>query len=582
MDGGGNPAELVGRTAELRWFAALIEQLRHGAGAVVELTGEPGSGKTALQQAALLAAPDVRQVRCRGVEWEAELPFSGLHELLAPLLDRVPQLPPPQRRALAGALGLEDVGEIHPLNVHAGALSLLVDAAQNGPLAVVADDLQWIDSATLQALGFIGRRVQDEPILVIAVGRPGAALPGRSAEHLGLGPLARQEVAALASRLLGRPLPDAAAQHLTRACAGNPLAIIESVRSGGEGLLRAGSLLDAPLPVGDLIERSFAARVAQANPATRAALELVSTALITQAGALRAALSGAGLGDGELFDAERLGLLTLDGATIDFTHPLLRSVVHAQMSPARRRECHAAITDVTDDDDLRAWHAACAAIAPDDQIAAALDRAARAFVDRGGHAAAARAFARAAELTADGDGRAARYLDASNAARHAANIPWARALHAQAEHAAHSPAAKVRLEFEGIVLEGWGDPGPQVAERYLEVARRSAGLDESIVIDSLTSAALEGLMTGQADVSDRALQALEQLQLPDDLEFLVREDVPAVAAVVRVRRLLLARRRRLRLPPAKLRACAHAARVGSPPAPCAAPHRCPRAVARSA
>ncbi|MDO9352846.1 MAG: ATP-binding protein, partial [Solirubrobacteraceae bacterium] len=252
-----DPPELVGRERELGLLGAQLDAMRASDGSAVFFSGEPGSGKTALLTAAERRAHGCAVIGCRGVEWEAELPFSGLHELVRPLLHLLPALPDPQRDALSGALGLTQTADVPVLHLYAGALSLLIEASADRPLLVIADDLQWIDSGTTQVLSFIARRLAGERLGLLLATRPGTVLPGLPDPVQHLEPLDRVSIAELAARHLGRPLPDDAIADLTAASGGNPLAVVESVAHVGDGLWFRGSGLDEPLPVGDLIERGF-------------------------------------------------------------------------------------------------------------------------------------------------------------------------------------------------------------------------------------------------------------------------------------------------------------------------------------
>jgi hypothetical protein len=80
--------------------------LRISRSGVEGLRGEPGVGKTALLEYAGQQAGDLRVLRAVGVESEVALPFAALHQLLYPVLDRLPALPAPQAAALAGAFGI--------------------------------------------------------------------------------------------------------------------------------------------------------------------------------------------------------------------------------------------------------------------------------------------------------------------------------------------------------------------------------------------------------------------------------------------------------------------------------------------
>jgi len=121
---------LFGRGEERARLDGLLENARRGEGAAAVLRGEPGIGKTALLDYAVERAGDIRVLRTTGVELEANLPFSGLHELLRPLLQLVAEVPDPQAKALRGALALEDVPEVDRFSAYAATLSLLLLEAE--------------------------------------------------------------------------------------------------------------------------------------------------------------------------------------------------------------------------------------------------------------------------------------------------------------------------------------------------------------------------------------------------------------------------------------------------------------------
>ena len=99
---------LYGREREQAGIERLLDGARQGRSGVLVLRGEPGIGKSALLDHAAGAAEGFRVIRAGGVEYEAELPFAGLHLLLGPVLDRLPDLPGPQRRTLERAFGLAE------------------------------------------------------------------------------------------------------------------------------------------------------------------------------------------------------------------------------------------------------------------------------------------------------------------------------------------------------------------------------------------------------------------------------------------------------------------------------------------
>ena len=154
---------LVGREPELIEIDALLAEARAGRGGVLVLTGEAGIGKSAILGAAAERAAGFQVLRAVGVEYEAELPFSGLHELLQRVLALAAELPSPQAAALRGALALSDE-PVDRFAVFAAVSGLLALAAAAAPLLVVADDAQWLDTASLEALGFAARRLGAERV----------------------------------------------------------------------------------------------------------------------------------------------------------------------------------------------------------------------------------------------------------------------------------------------------------------------------------------------------------------------------------------------------------------------------------
>src|SRR4051795_8993541 len=95
-DGDPRP-RLRGRRSECETLDRLLEGVRAGQSRVLVVRGEPGVGKSALLEYLRRRATGCRIAPAGGVESEMELPFAGLHQLCAPLLDRIVRLPDPQR-----------------------------------------------------------------------------------------------------------------------------------------------------------------------------------------------------------------------------------------------------------------------------------------------------------------------------------------------------------------------------------------------------------------------------------------------------------------------------------------------------
>src|SRR5215475_3788540 len=155
---------LVDRQRERAALDSLLGDLRSGRGRALVVQGEAGVGKSALLEYAAGAAADMRVVRAAGVESEMELAFASLHQLCAPLLDRLERLPAPQRDALGIAFGLRGGDAPDRFLVGLAVLTLLSEAAEDRPLLCLVDDAQWLDRASAQVLGFVARRLLADPV----------------------------------------------------------------------------------------------------------------------------------------------------------------------------------------------------------------------------------------------------------------------------------------------------------------------------------------------------------------------------------------------------------------------------------
>ena len=252
---------LLGRESEVRLLGELLDRVTDQGGALV-VSGGPGIGKSALLGEAVRGARErgMMVLKVTGVQSEAVLPFAGLHSLLQPLLGRVDALGAPQRDAVLAAFGMTDAVVPDPFLTALAALDLLAEAAARAPVLVVADDAHWLDQATRDALTFVARRLEFEPILLVAAIRDGYETPLREAglPSVALGALATPTAAALLdSRSPG--LPASVRERFLREAAGNPLALVElpiaHERLGGEDAGDAGWL-----PLTTRLEQAFAAR----------------------------------------------------------------------------------------------------------------------------------------------------------------------------------------------------------------------------------------------------------------------------------------------------------------------------------
>src|ERR1700733_15905710 len=164
---------LLGRDLERQQIDQVLGRARSGTSATLALVGEPGIGKTALLGYAAERASGMQLLRARGIESEAQIPFGSLLELIRPALMMLEKIPRPQAAALEGALALRPGTAHDRFAVGAATLSVLAAYAEQGPVAVLVDDAQWLDGSSAQALLFAFRRLVADPIAVFVSVREG-------------------------------------------------------------------------------------------------------------------------------------------------------------------------------------------------------------------------------------------------------------------------------------------------------------------------------------------------------------------------------------------------------------------------
>jgi DNA-binding CsgD family transcriptional regulator len=420
-------AVLAGRGTECARLDQLLAEAHLGHSVVLVLRGEPGIGKSALLDYAAARAEGCRLLRAVGVEWEMELPFAGLHQLCAGLLDGRERLPAPQRDALETAFGLSSGAQPDRFLLGLGVLSLLSDAAEEQPLVCVVDDVQWLDRSSTQVLAFVARRlVAESVVLLFAEREPGVVEELAGLPEMRLGGLPDATARKLLASVIAVPLDERVRDRILAETRGNPLALLELPREFSPGGLAGGFGLPGDGSLPGRIEASFRRRVEQLPSVTQRLL-LVAAADPTGEPALLVRAAGEiGIPTEELVPAEADGLLEL-GLQVAFRHSLLRSAIYRAAPLGERHAAHralAAATDVEVDPDRRAWHRAHATAGPDEDVALELEQSAERARARGGVAAAAAFLERAAAFTPDPGCRARRALEAA-ASKQLAGAPHA-------------------------------------------------------------------------------------------------------------------------------------------------------------
>ena len=212
---------LWGRNGEVSVLAGVVATVRAGESRVLVVRGEPGVGKTALLDELAGQAQGCRVVRAAGVQSEMEFAFAGLHQLLAPMLNRVERLPVPQRDALRTVFGISAGPPPDRFLVALAVLGLLAEVATDQPLVCVVDDEQWLDQASAQALGFVARRLAADSVgLVFAARIPGEELAGLP--ELTVEGLAEGDARALLDSALAGPLDARVRDQIVAEAAGQP------------------------------------------------------------------------------------------------------------------------------------------------------------------------------------------------------------------------------------------------------------------------------------------------------------------------------------------------------------------------
>jgi DNA-binding CsgD family transcriptional regulator len=536
---------MTNRRAECGALDRLVDAVRAGESRALVVRGDPGVGKTVLRDylAGRASGSGCRVERAVGVQSEMELAFAGLHQLCAAMLSGAEQLPVPQRETLRTALGVAAGPPPDRFLVGLAVLSLLSEAAGDRPLICVVDDVQWLDRASAQALGFAARRLGVDAVgLVFAAREPAAELAGLpELEVEGLGD---DDARALLEGALAGPLDTRVRDLIIAETRGNPLALLELPRGLAPAELAGGfGLPGAPLT--GRIEDSFARQLEALPEQTRRLVLLAAADPSGDRALVWRAAGRLGLPFQAETPAVEAGLVTF-GAWVRFRHPLARSAAYRSASIQARQEMHAALAEVTDpiaDPDRRAWHRAQAAPGPDEEVAAELERSAGRAQARGGLAAAAAFLERSVSLTVDPARRAERSLAAAQAYLQAGAFGNALDLLAAAEAGPLDELASARVDLlrgHAAFASGRGSDAPPL---LLKAAKRLEPLNRAIARDTYLTAwiaaTFAGRLAGAGQMLEvcRAAQALpspEQPSGPLDLLLegfaLLVTDGPAAAA----------------------------------------------------
>ena len=388
---------VVSRLAESRAVDDLLAAVSSGPAALM-VEGEAGIGKTTMWLAALERARELgfRVLSSRATAAESVLAYSSLADLLEELDESAfVHLPPPQRLAIDRVLlrvsadgPVTDQGA-----VVAGFLSVVERLAEESPVLIAVDDLQWLDPNSTSIVSWAARRLTG-PVGFLATVRTG---PGgdRSVPNLELrrpdglnrirvGPLSTGALHAVLSERFGRSFSRPKMIQIYEVSGGNPFYAIELARAMDSQKARGRASL--PNTLAELVRARIGALAVDAREALLAAaclgdptVELIGQASNTDAEHVLTVLE----------EAVDKGIVEIDRHRVRFSHPLLTRGVYSDSTTARRRAMHRRLAEIIEEPELKARHLALAAATGDQLTLNSLDTAADLARKRGAPAAAA-------------------------------------------------------------------------------------------------------------------------------------------------------------------------------------------------
>jgi len=405
---------LFGREAELELITDFVRDEPQSTSPVLLFCGEPGVGKTALLDAASEIAEQAGRtvVRATAFEYEADLTYCALNEVLHPLLDALPGIDEVHRQAIAVICGLEPGPPPTQLIAGAATFALATHVAKTMPLLIIIDDVPWLDLASAMAFAYVARRVRDTKIRILIAARSeleNVFVRSGFDAHI-LKPLDD----ASADSLLVDRFP-ALAPHVRRRireeALGNPLALLDLPAA----LDADPRPLAETLPLTERLTELYARRLRDLPAGTRDLLLFVVLAGAENSMMIESCLSTP-QGRVDLRPAERAGIVRLNprSGRVEFRHPLIRSAVFELSTSEERRRAHVLLADAfTDDPQRRAWHLGQSAAAPEEHCALMLERVSDDLLHAGDSTRATAAMLRAAELSPAHDDRARRVARAA-------------------------------------------------------------------------------------------------------------------------------------------------------------------------
>jgi class 3 adenylate cyclase len=365
-------SKLVGRRWEMSAVEGLLDRALGGHGAVVEVVGEPGIGKSRLvrEVAAMAAVRDVAVFSAFCESHTSQVPFHAVARLLRAatgvegldaqaartrVRDQIPDADPEDVLLLDDLLGIADpitaIPAIDP-DARRRRLAALLNAARlsrQSPAIYVVEDAHWIDEVSESMLtDFL---IPQTPSLVLVTYRPeyhGAFTRVAGAHTVSLAPLSDSETAALVAHLLGHePSVDALGQRIAERAAGNPFFAEELVRDLAErGVLQGepGTYTSATevseVRVPATLQATIAARIDRLDPKAKRTLSAAAV-IGSRFGLDLVTVLGVEPATADLVAAQLIDQVGFTGQPeYVFHHPLIRAVAYEAQLKSDRAELH--------------------------------------------------------------------------------------------------------------------------------------------------------------------------------------------------------------------------------------------------
>jgi DNA-binding CsgD family transcriptional regulator len=500
----GSPALVHGRVAECARIETLLADAQAGRSGALVICGGAGCGKTSLLTHAVERAEGFDVLQTAGIEAESQISFSGLDEMLSPILELVDGIPAPQRDAIRAAFDLAPSAKAARGAIFRAVLSVLAAAAEARPILCIIDDTHRLDPDSVAALAFAARRLKVEGIaMLFATGEEErSSLAGLEQLHLdGLDAEAARDL------LQGHACAYVATEVASRirdGVGGNPRALVDVAAGLSADELAGRAPLPTPLPVVTADSRYLGAAAALSPAAqdmlvTAAAADTQTLHAIVQEGAVPGVTTAA------LEECEAAALIVFEDGRLKFRHPLVRAALYHAAPPSKQRASHRALAAASSGE-RRALHLAAAATGADEAVAAELEEAAEGALHRGSHVIASNWFLRAASFSPARETWARRLYRAADAAWRGGQQTHAEQLVEQAGNAAQDPMVRADLEHLRALIELESHREVSAYRRLMTEADRVQALDADRASRLLTSAVAAAPVDERPAVARRAYE----------------------------------------------------------------------------